>query len=57
MNRVANYILSICTLVVIIVLSNRFLYEFKDIRLVFLIGLIMESTIAILRSIEYEVEV
>ena len=57
MNRVANYILSICTLVVIIVLSNRFLYEFKDIGLVFLIGLIMESTIAILRSIEYEVEV
>lgn len=57
MNRVANYILSICTLVVIIVLTNEFSYEFEDIRLVFLIALIMASTIAILRSIEYEVEV
>ena len=56
MSFITKYIGGIFMLILIDVLINEFLYDFSDtFILVFLIGLIIMSTLIILRSIEHEV--
>ena len=53
---VTSYILSIIGYLIFLTIVDKFFYKFTDFGFVFLIGVIMESAIAILKSIEKEVE-
>ena len=56
MNRVLGYVLNIIGILILMTIIDLYFYKFSDFLGVFLFILIIESTVAILRSVEEEVE-
>jgi len=55
-NRVLGYVLNIIGILILMTIIDLYFYKFSDFLGVFLFILIIESTVAILRSVEEEVE-